>query len=297
MKAYTERIEGARKHLEKAECVLVGAGAGLSDAAGILYHGEAFRTHFQDFIRRYGFRDLYTSSFYPFETEEERWAYWAAHIQFARYAMPAKELYRDLRDLLREKEHFVLTTNVESQFQKAGFEPGQVFATQGDYGLFQCARACHNTLYDNRVQVEQLVAATRDCRIPSDLVPVCPVCGGRMDVNLRKDGFFVEDKNWYLARDRYEAFLKEANGRRLVLMELGVGFNTPGIIRYPFERMLHGKQASALIRMNRDHPEGPPENRHNTLSFPEEMGSVVRDLKTTKHARHLESMARLHKDQ
>ena len=275
---YQQRLEQAKKLLQTADYLLVGGGAGLSDAAGLHYDGERFREHFAPFIAQYGFSDMYTAGFYPFPTEEEKWAYWAQHIEVNRYQPPATQLYLELHHLVETKDYFVLTTNVDSQFSKAGFVPEKIFAVQGDYGLNQCARACHLQLYDNQALVEAMVSQTKDCRIPSSLVPHCPVCGGPMEVNLRKDNYFVEDKQWHDSEERYATFLKRAARHKLVLLELGVGFNTPGIIRYPFERMTYQQPDTWLIRLNSRQPEGVRENQGKTISFGEDMSQVISDF-------------------
>lgn len=276
--SYKKRLEQAKRALEGAEYVLLGGGAGLSAAAGITYSGKRFTEHFEPFINKYGFTDLYTSSFYPFRTEEENWAYWAKHISINRFEIGATRLYEDLFQLVKEKEYFVISTNVESQFVKAGFPEDKVFEIQGDYSYLQCEKGCHDTLYYNEAVVKEMIEQTRDCRIPTDLVPKCPVCGGRMDVNLRKNGYFVQDEKWYESERRYKEFLSSTTEERIVYAELGVGFNTPGIIRYPFERMTYNNVNATLIRFNLEHPEGAPENKFRTIAFTEDMQKIVRDL-------------------
>ncbi len=278
MKTFEERLEQAKAAIEHADCVLLGAGAGLSDAAGLTYSGKRFEDNFADFIKRYGMTDMYSSAFYPFQTEEERWAYWARHIAVNRYNTPAAALYKELLRLLADKDYFVITTNVEHQFYKAGFSADKVFAVQGDYGYLQCAKACHGTLYDNEALVRELLASTHGCRIQTALIPKCPVCGGRMEVNLRKDNHFVEDENWRLALERCSDFVKEHSGKRIVFLELGVGYNTPGIIRFPFEQMTYANPSATLIRINRDYPHGAKENAKRTVSFDENMAEVIQAL-------------------
>lgn len=213
--------------LKNADAIVAGAGSGLSAAAGLTYSGERFKANFGEFIERYGMRDMYSAGFYPFPTQEEKWAYWSRHIYYNRYDVAPGEPYLDLYELLKDKNYFILTTNVDHQFWLAGFPEERIFATQGDYGLFQCARACHKKLYNNEAQVRSMVAQQKNCRIPSGLVPKCPVCGGNMEVNLRCDGYFVEDEAWMRACGRYEEFLRENKGRSVVYLELGVGMNTP----------------------------------------------------------------------
>ena len=247
-------LQKAESAIAEADAVLIGAGAGLSTAAGIHYDGPDFEKAFADMIARYGFTDLYASSFYPFQSEEEKWAYWSRHIDYARFAPEGLPLYKRLLEMVQGKEYFVITTNVDGQFIKAGFPEEKVFEVQGDYGLMQCATACHPKRYSNERLVKQMVARQHDCRIPLELVPVCPVCGGPMDINVRKDRYFVEDDRWHQQAERYYAFLEAKLGKKkLARLEYGVGFNTPTIIRYPFERMAASYPDVTLIRINKDH--------------------------------------------
>ncbi|MBP9596897.1 MAG: hypothetical protein KBE24_09025 [Fusobacteriaceae bacterium] len=278
MKTFEERIEEFKNALESAEAVVIGAGAGFSDAAGIKYVGKRFTDNFQDFIKKYNMEDLYTSSFYPFKTQEERWAYWAKHVSLNRFETPATKLYTDLFDLVRDKNYFIITTNVEHQFWKANFPNEKIFATQGDYGYIQCAKGCHNKLYDNDSLVANMISATKDCKIPSSLVPKCPVCGGEMDINVRKDRYFVQGEDWDIAYNNYEKFIENNENKKIVFIELGVGYNTPGIIRYPFEQMTNKNDKAVLIRLNKDYPQGPIENKSKTISFTEDMMEVIERL-------------------
>ena len=278
MKTFEERIEEFKNALESAEAVVIGAGAGFSDAAGIKYVGKRFTDNFQDFIKKYNMEDLYTTSFYPFKTQEERWAYWAKHVSLNRFETPATKLYTDLFDLVRDKNYFIITTNVEHQFWKANFPNEKIFATQGDYGYIQCAKGCHNKLYDNDSLVANMISATKDCKIPSSLVPKCPVCGGEMDINVRKDRYFVQGEDWDIAYNNYEKFIENNENKKIVFIELGVGYNTPGIIRYPFEQMTNKNDKAVLIRLNKDYPQGPIENKSKTISFTEDMMEGIERL-------------------
>ena len=277
LKSYSRRLEELRRALDRAEHVVIGAGAGLSAAAGLEYSGRRFTDNFGDFIARYGFTDMYTSSFYPFRTEEERWAYWARHIRLNRYDTPATDLYRMLLRAVGKKEWFVITTNVDGQFEKAGFDRGRIFAVQGDYAYLQCAAGCHDRLYYNEEPVHEMSRNTEDCRIPSSLVPHCPVCGGPMDVNLRKDGNFVQDDRWYEGRERYRSFMQGACRGNTLLLELGVGYNTPAIIRFPFEELASRHGDITLARVNRDFAEKRAAV-HSFIPFREEMGRIISDM-------------------
>jgi len=276
--SYESRIAQAKIALNEADAIIVGGGAGLSAAAGILYSGKRFTEPFAPFITKYGFKDLYTSSFYPFATEEEKWAYWARHISLNRYETGATQLYQDLYRLVQHKPYFVITTNVENQFEKSGFPSAKVFEIQGDYSYLQCAKGCHNQLYYNEQLVENMIEMTNDCKIPTDLVPKCSVCGGNMDPNLRSNQYFVQDEKWYEKETAYKEFLANYEGNKIVFLELGVGYNTPGIIRYPFERMTYQNEYATLIRLNKDDPNGAEENKEKTIWFTNEMLEVISAL-------------------
>ncbi|MBQ9665884.1 MAG: Sir2 silent information regulator family NAD-dependent deacetylase [Bacteroidaceae bacterium] len=262
-----ERLAKVQQLLHEADHVLIGAGAGLSAAAGLEYSGEDFEREFCPWMERYGITDLYSSSFYPFETEEERWAYWAKHIWFARYRPEAKALYKDLLQWVEGKDYFVITTNVDGQFEKAGVDTERLFAVQGDYAYLQPRSGEPQVLYHNQEWVEKALPAIRDCRIPSDLVPRMPETGELMSPNLRCDDTFVEDEHWHRQAERYSEFVEKARTGHLLLLELGVGFNTPSIIRFPFERMAAQFPHTTLVRMNRDYPQLMTPEVKNFIAF------------------------------
>ena len=274
-KNFASRVGQLRSLLENAECVLIGGGSGLSSAAGLAYSGERFTANFGDFIKRYHFTDMYSAGFYPFRTQEEKWAYWSRHILLNRWQPPALPLYQRLLELVKDKDYFVITTNVDAQFYKAGFAKERNFAVQGDYGKLQCAKGCHDMLNENEALVCRMAAEQKGCRVSSSLVPKCPVCGGEMEVHIRKDEYFVQDEAWYAAERRYKDFYSRACGKKTLLLELGVGYNTPTIIRFPFERMTYENQDVFLVRMNMQYPEAIPENAKKTLSFKEDINFVL----------------------
>lgn len=244
MNDLTEKLALLSRWLREADAVLVGAGAGLSTAAGFTYSGERFIRYFSDFARKYGFTDMYSGGFYPFPSPEEFWAYWSRYIYINRYDQPAGKPYEALLRLMQGRDCFVLTTNVDHRFQTAGFDKARLFYTQGDYGLLQCSVPCHKKTYDNEALIREMLARQKDMKVPSELVPRCPVCGRSMSVNLRSDDTFVEDEGWHAACARYERFLKEHAHSRVLYLELGVGMNTPGIIKYSFwQRTYRNKNA------------------------------------------------------
>lgn len=247
---YSDNINRLKEEIETADAILIGAGAGLSTSAGFTYSGERFEKNFADFHRKYGITDMYSGGFYPYDTLEEFWAWWSRHIYVNRYDVSAGKSYTALLELVKGKDYFVLTTNVDHQFQKAGFDKKRLFYTQGDYGLWQCSKACHNKTYDNELPVREMVAKQKNMKIPTELIPKCPVCGAPMTMNLRCDNSFVQDEGWYAAAKRYENFIRRYNGPHILLLELGVGMNTPGIIKYPFWQMTAENQKAIYACIN-----------------------------------------------
>ncbi len=230
----TQRLKAA---LNEADAVIIGAGAGLSTSAGFTYDGERFHKYFADFEAKYGFHDMYSGGFYPYATPEEHWAYWSRYILINRYTDAPKPVYKELFRLVKDKDYFVITTNVDHCFQEAGFDKKRLFYTQGDYGLFQCSEPCCRETWDNEAVIRQLIAEQKDMKIPSALIPRCPHCGKPMTMNLRSDDRFVEDDGWHRAAERYANFLRTREGQTVLFLELGVGYNTPVIIKYPFWQM------------------------------------------------------------
>lgn len=276
--ACLDAIERLRREISGADAVVVGAGSGLSAASGLTYSGERFEKNFADFIGRYGYRDMYTAGFYPYPTPEEFWAYWSRHIHLNRYAQEAGPAYRRLRALMGGKDCFVITTNVDHCFQKAGFDALRLFCTQGDYGLWQCARPCHQETYDNEAPVQRMVSEQRDMRIPTELIPRCPRCGGPMANNLRCDDTFVEDEAWHFAAGRYADFLRKHEGARVLFLELGVGWNTPGIIKYPFRRMSTRNERAVYACVNLGEADAPRELEGRAILVDGDIGEVLRGL-------------------
>ena len=273
--SYSERISYLRQAVQEADHIIIGAGSGLTTAAGIDYAGDDFRREFAPWIERYGFTDLYTSSFYPFETPEEYWAYWAKHIWFSRYRTGATELYKTL--LHRFPEAFIVTTNVDAQFELAGFPTERIFATQGDYRWFQPASGSPKTLVDNREWVFSVLPHIHECRIPTEMIPTMPD-GSPASLNLRIDDTFVEDFHWHQQARRYTDFVQQASQDNLLLLEFGIGYNTPGIIRLPFEQMAQRFPHTTLVRFNRDNPEPYVEDMPRFTAFTEDIATVINQL-------------------
>ena len=276
--AYSEQIERLKQALDCADAVVIGAGAGLSASAGLTYSGERFEKHFGDFIEKYGIRDMYSGGFYPFRTLEEYWAWWSRHIMVNRYERAPKPVYDDLLKLVEGKDYFVLTTNVDHQFQLAGFDKKRLFYTQGDYGLWQCSEPCHQRTYDNEETVRRMFTEQRDMKVPSELIPRCPVCGRPMTMNLRADDTFVQDEGWYQARERYQDFLRRHEGWRVIFLELGVGYNTPAIIKYPFWQMTAKNPHSVYVCVNFGEAACPPEIQRRAVGVDGDIGKVLAGL-------------------
>ena len=275
-----EEIIKLHEILDSAECIVVGAGAGLSASAGFSYSGGRFKKYFSDFEAKYHFHDMYSGGFTDFCSLEENWAYWSRFIYINRYLDAPLPVYEKLLELVRGKDYFVITTNVDHCFQKAGFDKKRLFYTQGDYGLFQCCVPCHKKTYDNEETVRKMLVSQgfgfkdsenkKDGKIifpenplkmeiPSKLVPHCPVCGKPMSMNLRCDGTFVEDDGWHEAARRYQDFLEKHKNARTLFLELGVGENTPGIIKYPFWNLTYKNKNAFYASLNMEKEEIPIE--------------------------------------
>ncbi|MCD8161386.1 MAG: Sir2 silent information regulator family NAD-dependent deacetylase [Clostridiales bacterium] len=277
-KTSSNQIERLNYELETADAIVIGAGAGLSASAGMSYSGERFEKYFSDFHRKCGITDMYSGGFYPFETLEEYWAWWSRHILVNRYEAGVGKPYADLLALVRDRDYFVLTTNVDHQFQLAGFDKKRLFYTQGDYGLFQCSKPCHHKTYNNEAAVRQMVKAQRDMKIPSELIPRCPVCGAPMNVNLRCDDTFVEDEGWHRAAERYSLFLRRHRNMKTLFLELGTGMNTPGIIKFSFWRMVHEWPDATYACINLNEAYAPDEIRKKSICINDDIGKVLEQL-------------------
>lgn len=273
-----DKIEQLKHELASADAILIGAGSGLSTSAGFTYAGKRFEENFSDFIGKYGFQDMYSAGFYPFETLEAYWAFWSRHIFINRYQDAPKPAYDDLWMLVKEKDYFVLTTNVDHCFQKAGFDKQRLFYTQGDLGLWQCSKPCHNKTYDNEPIVRKMVAEQKNMRIPSELVPHCPVCGAPMTMNLRVDHAFVEDDGWHKAAERYQGFIRRHKGLHILYLELGVGGNTPGIIKYPFWQLTFQNTNAVYACINLSEAYCPAEINKQSICIAGDIGDILKKL-------------------
>lgn len=277
---YWDKIKKLKNEIEKADAIVIGAGAGLSTSAGLEYGGKRFLDNFSDFASKYGLKDMYSAGFYNFETLEEYWAYWSRHIWLNRYEFNVEKPYTDLLLLIKDKDYFVLTTNVDHCFQKAGFDKKRLFYTQGDYGLWQCSKPCCQVTYYNELQVKEMISKQRNMKIPTDLVPYCMHCGSPMTMNLRIDETFVQDDGWYKAFNRYNDFLKRHENLHILFLELGVGNNTPTIIKYPFWNMTAKNKNSMYACINLQDAYCPIEINKQAICIQSDIGKVIHDLLT-----------------
>lgn len=273
-----DRIEKLKRAVKECDALLIGAGAGLSAAAGFDYSGERFTRYFGDFQAKYGFEDMYSGGFYPYETPEEYWAYWSRYIWINRYLEAPGPVYDRLLKLTEDKEYFVLTTNVDHCFQRAGFEKKRLFYTQGDYGLFQCSEPCCQETWDNQNIVREMMEHQEGMRVPVELTPRCPRCGRPLTMNLRSDNRFVEDEGWRAAEGRYQEFLRRHAGERVLLLELGVGYHTPGIIKYPFWRLTAENPKAVYACVNKGQAVCPEEIQKRSICVDEEIGKTLEKL-------------------
>lgn len=274
------QIDRLQQAIEQADGIVIGAGAGLSLSAGLAYTGEDFEQNFSDFIEKYQFTDMYTAGFYPFASLEEHWAYWSRHIFYHRYDTMPGGVYLDLLQLVKDKDYFVITTNVDHQFQLAGFAQNRLFCTQGDYGLWQCSVPCHVKTYPNEKTVRQMVAKQQNMLVPSDLIPYCPKCGKPMSMHLRCDSTFVQDEAWHKASRRYQDFLHKYEGQHILFWELGVGWNTPSIIKYPFWRMTAQNPDAIYAAIHLEEAHCPPEINQQTIEIVADIHAVITSIRT-----------------
>ena len=280
IKDYSQEIEKIKRAIDESDAVLIGAGAGLSTAAGFVYSGERFQRHFADFGAKYGIDNMYFGGFYPFPSPEEKWAYWSRYIYINRYSDIPKQTYANLLSLIRDKEYFVLTTNVDHCFQRSGFDKNRIFYTQGDFGLFQCSLPCHQKTYDNASIINRMYVEQKDMRIPSELIPKCPICGRDMRMNLREDHTFVEDEGWRAASERYLDFTKKYADKKIVFLELGVGDNTPVIIKYPFWRMTYANPNATYVCINYGEATCPDQIADRAVCIDEDIDIVLSKIIT-----------------
>lgn len=279
--SYDENINKSVKMIDDADMILIGGGAGLSITSELIFSGKRFTDNFSDFIEKYGNKnmtDIYMKGFYPFKTEEEYWAYWSRLSFLNRIYPDALKIYQELYELIKDKDHFVITTNADAQFSKAGFKDDNIFATQGDFSLIQCSKACHDKTYEATDIFKHMRYNIKNCKIPSTMLPKCPVCGSPMEMNLRNNDYFVEDEQWHRAERNYGLFLNRIGTRKIVLIELGVGFNTPIIIRFPFEKMSIDRASAYLIRLNLDQAEIPENLKNRATGIKGDIAKSLHDI-------------------
>ena len=275
---YSAQIKNLQAALREADAVVIGAGAGLSTSAGFTYDGERFEKYFSDFYARYGFSDMYSGGFYPYATLEEHWAYWSRYIYINRYLDAPKPVYDDLLKLVQDKDYFVITTNVDHCFQKAGFDKKRLFYTQGDYGLFQCSEPCCQETFENEAVIREMVRRQENMKVPTELLPTCPHCGKPLTMNLRCDNTFVEDEGWHRAAERYENFLRTRAGGKILFLELGVGYNTPVIIKYPFWQMTAKNPNATYACINQGQAVCPQEIEQRSICMDADLSAVFARL-------------------
>lgn len=279
MKDCLNKSDVLKQKIKTADAIIIGAGAGLSTSAGFVYDGARFSDNFKDFADKYGFENMYYGGFYPFETLEEHWAYWSRYVMINRYMTAPKPVYDDLKEIIGDKNYFVITTNVDHQFQKAGFDKNRLFYTQGDYGLFQCSVPCHNKTYDNEAVIKQMYKEQKEMKIPTELIPKCPVCKKPMTMNLRADDKFVQDDGWYVAYNRYNEFIEKYKNSNVLFIELGVGNNTPIIIKYPFWKMTLDNPLAMYACINYGEAVCPEQIENRAVCINNDIGSVFKTLK------------------
>ncbi|MGN0267042.1 MAG: SIR2 family NAD-dependent protein deacylase [Lachnospiraceae bacterium] len=275
---YESEINKLKDQIRKADAVIVGAGSGLSTSAGYDFGGERLKKHFGDFVEKYGMTNMYTGCFANFASREERWAYWSRWAWINRYEPIPKDTHKKLLQLLAGKDYFVLTTNIDHTFQRSGFPKERLCYTQGDFGLFQCSKPCHTDTYDNKEVLQQMQAQEQNMRIPTELIPLCPRCGAEMDFNLFWDDTFVRDKGWHIAHNRYIYYLEQHQKGKILYLELGVGFNSPGVIKMPFWNMAAQNPDSVFASVNLTLPCYPLTLQKRSIVLQADIDRVISDL-------------------
>ncbi len=273
-----DKITKIKEYIDNCDAILIGAGAGLSTSAGHSYSGERFYRNFSDFNKKYNITDMYSGGFYPFPSPEEYYAWWSRHIMINRYSQQNSKVHKELLNLVKDKNYFVITTNVDHLFQSNGFDKQRLFYTQGDYGLFQCSKACHQKTYDNQDLVIDMIKQQKEMKIPTDLIPYCPICKSLMVPNLRSDKYFVEDDGWHLASEKYNNFIRENQNTKIVYLEIGVGLNTPGIIKYPFIQMVYRNKNATYVCINLNKAYSIEEIENRSICIQDDIKNIIKTL-------------------
>ena len=273
-----EKITQLKYELKNADAIVIGAGAGLSASAGFTYHGERFKKYFSDFEEKYGFHDMYLGGFYPYQTLEEYWAYWSRYIYVNRYMNTPKSTYQDLFNIVKNKNYFVITTNVDHCFQKSGFDKKRIFYTQGDYGLFQCSEPCCNKTFENKDMIIDMIEHQHNMKIPYNMIPKCPYCGKPLTMNLRADDKFVQEEGWYNAAERYQNFLQQQQNKHILYLALGVGYNTPIIIKYPFWQMTVKNTKAIYACVNYGEASCPHNIEKQSICINNDISKILKEL-------------------
>lgn len=281
---YEDECKRLYKEIEEADAIIVGAGAGLSSSAGLNFDGDRLKQHFGDFIQKYGIKDMYTGCFTDFESNEERWAYWSRWAYINRYLDIPKDTHKKLYELIKDKDYFVLTTNIDHTFQRAGYPKERLCYTQGDFGLFQCSSPCHTSTYDNYELLKKMYETQKDMKVDSSLIPHCPKCNKEMDFNLYWDHTFVRDEGWHIAHHRYLEYIEKHRNSKIVYLELGVGFNSPGVIKVPFWNLVYKNKNAIFASINLLRPCFPEQIKNQSIVIKEDIDKVINDLCDMKNS-------------
>ena len=271
-------IQKLKEEIENSEYILIGAGSGLSTSAGFLYDGKRFEDNFKDYIKKYGFTDMYSAGFYNFPTLEEYWAYFSLYVYINRYDIEENETYLNLYNIVKNKNYFVITTNVDGRFADSKFDKDKIFAVQGDFSIFQCSKPCRQETFYNEKYIREMIKYKKEMKIPTELIPKCPYCGENMSMNLRADSTFVQDKNWDKQKSKYENFLKNSDNSKILFLELGVGFNTPSIIKYNFWRMTLNNKKSVYASINLGECYGASDIEERSICIDADISKVLKKL-------------------
>ena len=279
------RIKQGKELIDEADAIVVGIGSGLSAAGGLNFTNEDLVKQFYPEYYELGFKCIFDiiSLYWSMDrcSPEQFWSFWARHIKEIRFDPPVTKPYEDLAKILKNKNYFVINTNVDGQYEKSDLDKERVFAPQGNYSLLQCSLPCSNDVYDDKEIIERMVKNMPDkFHIRTEDVPKCPHCGRFLIPNLRSGANFVE-KPHIKKRKEYQKFIEDnvKDDKKIVFLEIGVGFNSPGVIRTPFNYMTYEIPNAKLIRINLNDPNVPHEIKSKTIIIQDDIKKVLSILK------------------
>lgn len=262
--------------VDEAEAIVIGIGAGMSAAAGFTYVGKRFTDAFPDFISKYRFFDMLQASLFEYEDLQEYWAFQSRFSLLNFFDQPVGQAYLNLRKIIKGKNYHIITTNADNAFYAAEYDMDKVFRIQGEYGLWQCVNHCHQQTYQNEALIREMVEKQSHMKVPKELVPYCPKCGAPLEVNKRTiEKGMVEDSHFHEQKHRYEQFINDNNGKKVLYLEIGVGHTTPQLIKQPFQQMTEDNEQALFVTMNQKDYFIPRNIRSRTIRLDKDIAEIL----------------------